>query len=221
MISEKSIFTKITISKEQLAALPAAQFEGKICLIEKPEDIPQAVAQLRNSDIIGFDTETRPSFRKGQTNSVSLLQLSTRDTCFLFRINLTGLAQSLIDILQDPSLLKVGLSIHDDFHNLNKLVHIEPQGFIDLQHFVKDYKISDNSLSKIYGIVFGKRISKGQRLTNWEAEELTQAQQCYASLDAMACISIYDHISKGNFNPETSPYLTEIIPEQSESETEQ
>lgn len=213
MNSEKTIETKVTISKQQLAQLPAAQFEGDICVVDKTADISPAVAMLRESDVIGFDTETRPSFKKGQTNTVSLLQLSTRNKCFLFRLNLIGLTQPLIDILQDPDLLKIGVSIHDDFHNLNKITNITPEGFIDLQNYVKNYKIADNSLSRIYAIIFGQRISKGQRLTNWEAETLTPSQQCYAALDAMACINIYDHLSSGKFNPEASPYLMEILPE--------
>lgn len=214
MSSENSINTKITISKQQLAQLPHAQFDGEIKVVDKPEEIQPAIEELRQSDVIGFDTETRPNFRKGQMNVVSLLQLSTRRKCFLFRLNHIGLVQPLIDILQDSRLLKIGLSIHDDFHNLNKLAKIEPQNFIDLQHYVKDYKITDNSLSRIYGIIFGERISKGQRLTNWEAETLSTAQQGYAALDALACIQIYDHISAGKFNPESSQYLVEIIPEE-------
>ena len=205
--------TKVTISKQQLAELPAAQFKGEIKVIDKADDISEAVAELYKSDIIGFDTETRPTFKKGQSNNVSLLQLSTRKKCFLFRLNRIGLDSKLIELLQDPSQLKIGLSIHDDFHNLNKLSHLEPKGFIDLQSYVKQYRIADNSLTKIYAVIFGKRISKGQRLTNWEADTLTPPQKSYAALDALACVDIYDFISSGKFNPDDSPYLVEILPE--------
>lgn len=211
--SSRTAETKVTISKQQLADLPAAQFKGDIKVIDKADDISHAIAELYESDIIGFDTETRPSFRKGQSNMVSLLQLSTRKRCFLFRLNHIGLVQPLIDLLQDPSLLKIGLSIHDDFHNLNKISPIEPKGFVDLQNYVKQFRIADNSLSKIYAIIFGKRISKGQRLTNWEAETLTPSQQSYAALDALACIQIYDSITNGNFDPDKSAYLVEICQE--------
>lgn len=197
----------LTITKEELAQLPAAHFQGSIRLIEKAEDVAGAVEALRKSDVIGFDTETRPSFKKGQTNIVSLLQLSTRDTCYLMRLNHTGLTDELKQLLEDPDVLKIGLSIHDDFHNLKKISDIEPAGFIDLQHYVKQINIADNSLTRIYGIVFGKRISKGQRLTNWEALQLTDSQQAYAALDAKACIDIYDEIHSGRFNPLSSPYL--------------
>lgn len=202
----------VTISKEALSKLPAAPFTSSIHLIDKAEDVEQALTELRNAEIIGFDTETRPSFKKGQLHTVSLLQLATPDTCYLFRLNKIGLVEGLIEILQDPALLKVGLSIHDDFHSLRRLSPLEPQGFIDLQQYVKQFKIIDNSLSRIYGILFGERISKGQRLTNWEAETLTTAQQGYAALDAVACIRIYRHLKSGAFYPFTSPYLT--FPEQ-------
>lgn len=197
----------VTITKDQLAKLPAASFLGSIRLIDRPEDVDQAINDLKASRIIGFDTETRPSFKKGHLHHVSLMQLATPNTCYLFRINHIGLVQGIIDILQDPQLLKVGLSIHDDFHSLRRITPIEPAGFIDLQQYVKNFKIADNSLSRIYGILFGERISKGQRLTNWEADTLSPAQQAYAALDAMACIKIYTHLSSGAFYPYTSPYL--------------
>lgn len=208
----------ITISKEQLAKLPAASFSGNIRLIDQPEMISEAIADLRKAEIIGFDTETRPSFKKGHIYTVSLLQLSTMSTCYLFRLNRIGLHPELIDILQDEHLLKVGVSIHDDFHSLHRLAPIEPAGFIDLQQYVKPYRISDNSLSRIYAILFGERISKGQRLTNWEAENLTTAQQSYAALDAQACIRIYNHLKHGAFYPYTSPYL--VFPDADEPVTE-
>lgn len=198
----------VTISKQQLSVLPAAQFTGELRLVEDEEGIKDAIDKLRKSDVIGFDTETRPTFKKGQSNTVSLIQLSTRKTCYLFRINHVGLAQPIVDLLEDPSVKKIGLSIHDDFHNLNKIMEIHPEGFIELQNYVKEFRIADNSLTKIYAVIFGKRISKGQRLTNWEADQLTSSQQAYAALDAMACVEIYDHISAGLFNPAESPYLT-------------
>ncbi|MDE5881776.1 MAG: 3'-5' exonuclease domain-containing protein 2 [Muribaculaceae bacterium] len=202
----------VTITKDQLAKLPAASFSGSIKLIDRPEDVDQAIADLKASQIIGFDTETRPTFKKGHLHNVSLMQLATPTTCYLFRLNHIGLVQGLIDILQDKELLKVGLSIHDDFHSLRRIAPIEPSGFIDLQQYVKKYKIADNSLSRIYGILFGERISKGQRLTNWEAEILSPAQQTYAALDAMACIKIYNHLCSGAFYPYTSSYL--VFPDQ-------
>lgn len=194
--------------------MPTAHFNGNICVVDSEDEINEAISQLRKSDIIGFDTETRPSFRKGCSNFVALIQLSTRDTCYLFRINRTGLSQQIIDLLEDPNITKIGLSTHDDFHNLNKITKLSPQGFVDLQSYDKQFNIADNSLSRICGIVFGQRISKGQRLTNWEAETLTPSQQSYAALDAMACIKVYDHLASGKFDPDTSKYLVNPAVEQ-------
>lgn len=199
----------LTIAKDMLAKLPAAHFAGRICVVDDTAAVEEAVARLRESDVIGFDTETRPSFKKGQNNTVALVQLSTRQVCYLFRINRIGLPKALADLLEDPAKTKVGLSIHDDFHNLSKIAPLRPEGFIELQNYVKDFGIVDNSLSKIHGILFGQRISKGQRLTNWEAETLTPPQQAYAALDAMACIRIYDRLSSGGFRKEDSPWLTD------------
>lgn len=206
-ITQENTEYYVSISKEELAELPAAPFCGKLQVVDTPEQMQQAVNTLRKSGIIGFDTETRPSFKRGQSYTVSLLQLSTKTHCFLFRINKIGLRPELIDLLEDPTLMKVGLSIHDDFHSLNKLAPVQPQGFVELQQYVKQYRIQDNSLSRIYGILFGQRISKGQRLTNWEASELTSYQQTYAALDAMACIRIYEHVTSGKFNPSLSKYV--------------
>ena len=127
-----------------------------------------------------------------------------------------GLPKPLIDLLEDEDILKIGLSIHDDFHNLKKLGDINPCAFVELQNYVKQFGIADNSLSRLYGIIFGERISKSQRLTNWEAQELTEPQQIYAALDAYACLRIYNHLMEGNFNPATSPYI-EVLNSDSES----
>lgn len=185
----------LKLSKEELAALPTASYDGNIRIVDSLEDVPRAISALRSCDIIGFDTETKPNFKKGQTHTVALVQLSTRSTCYLFRINKIGFIDELRELLEDETKLKVGLSLHDDFHNLSKLHELNPQGFVELQEFVRSKGIGEASLSKIYGIVFGKRISKAQRLSNWEAEELTDAQQNYASLDAMACIDIYERLT--------------------------
>ncbi len=197
----------LSISKADLARLPAAEYYGDIHVVDNPEDVESAVAILRQSDIIGFDTETRPSFKKGQTHQVCLLQLSTRHECFLFRLNMIGLPGPVKDLLEDETKLKIGVSLHDDFHNLHKIYTLNPGGFIDLQPYVKQFGIIDNSLSRIFGILFGHRISKGQRLTNWEAPTLTPGQQSYAALDALACIHIFEYLESGSFRPEKSPYI--------------
>lgn len=201
----------VSISKAELATLPAASYKGRIHLVDTPEKVDDAVKALNSSPIIGFDTETRPSFKKGQTFQVALLQLSTRTDCYLIRLNKIGMPAGIQQILEDESKLKIGVSLHDDFHNLHRIYTLQPRGFIDLQPYVKDYLIADNSLSRIYAILFGKRISKGQRLTNWEAAELTPAQQSYAAFDALSCIQIYDHLNSGQFSPDASKYYQPVV----------
>lgn len=216
MILENFDKAIITIGKNILATLPADSYKGKICVIDNPEKVKSAVEEIRTADIIGFDTETRPSFKKGQQYNVALIQLATQDCVYLFRTSMIGYPQELINLLEDPDILKVGLSLHDDFHNLRRVVSFEPQGFIDLQNFVKDFKIVDNSLSRLYGILFGKRLSKAQRLSNWEAIPLSESQKQYASLDAYSCIKIYNYLKEGKFDPMTSEYLT-LPPEPEEA----
>lgn len=195
------------ITKEQLAELPLALYPGRPILIDNMADARSALTYLNKQQLLGFDTETRPAFRKGHLHKVALLQVATDKECFLFRINRLGFTQGMIDLFENDSITKVGLSIKDDIHQISKLVNFEPKNIIELQSFVKDFDIADNSLQKVYAIIFGERISKGQRLSNWEAEHLTEAQQAYASLDAFACLRIYRHLTEGKFNPESSDYI--------------
>lgn len=200
----------VTISKEQLNTLPVERFGGKIIVVSSDETADKAVHYLRNAGEIGFDTETKPSFRKGIINDVALLQLSTLDRCYLVRLSKIGhIPKSVKKLLEDENVLKIGLSIKDDFLNLGRTDRIEPKGFIDLQDYVKDFKIKDNSLTKIYSLNFGKRIAKSQQLSNWEASSLSEAQKNYAALDAAACLAIYSNLRDGNFIPEDSPYYCE------------
>ncbi|MDE5930360.1 MAG: 3'-5' exonuclease domain-containing protein 2 [Muribaculaceae bacterium] len=197
----------ISIPKQILPSLPQARFPGQITVIDSLDQARQALRYLRRAAIVGFDTETRPSFRKGNPHKVALLQLSTDERCFLFRLNRMGVSRALCNFLQDPAVMKVGLSVHDDFNVLRRSVpELKPQGFIELQAYVKRYGIVDISLQKIYAIVFGEYMPKNQRLTNWEADQLTPHQQAYAAMDAWACLRIYTYLNSGRFIPMESPY---------------
>lgn len=183
-----------TIDKETMSALPAERFPGRIELIQTQASAEKAMRFLMDQPIVGFDTETRPSFRKGQIHKVALMQLSTENNCFLIRLNRLGVFPELKAFLEDDKITKIGLSTKDDFHMLNQISEIIPKGFVELQSLVKEHGIGEASLTKIYALLFGKRISKAQRLTNWEAVELTQEQQHYAALDAWACLRIYQQV---------------------------
>lgn len=187
-----------TISKEEIATLPPATFPGRIIVVQTEKDAQKATSFLEQHRIIGFDTETRPSFKKGLVRTIALMQLSTEDTCFLFRLNFIDIPECLIHILVNPDIKKIGLSLKDDFSAIRKRMQLEPKNFIELQAFVKKFGIEDNGLQRIYAILFGEKISKSQRLSNWEADVLTEAQQKYASLDAWACLKIYNKLMRLN-----------------------
>ncbi|MFA6701359.1 MAG: 3'-5' exonuclease [Dysgonamonadaceae bacterium] len=184
----------LTITKQQIAELPIEKFEGEIIIVDKLTQVQSSIDFLKQHAIIGFDTETKPAFKRGQTHKVALMQLSTEDVCFLFRLNKIGFPKELNEILCSEEIVKIGLSLGDDFSAIHKRSDKKPQNFIDLQSFVDKYDIDDNSLQKIYAIIFGKKISKNQRLSNWEAETLSEAQKAYAAIDAWACIKIYNHL---------------------------
>ena len=187
---------KEAFDKKDIGALPQASFDGRIIVVQSEAESDKAVRYLLSQQILGIDTETRPSFRKGQTHQVALLQVSTVDTCFLFRLNMIGITESIKRLLEDCSVIKVGLSLKDDMHQLSKRADFTPGMFIELQHEVKKMGIKDMSLQKIYANLFSKRISKGQQLSNWEADTLTPQQKAYAATDAWACIMIYNELNE-------------------------
>ena len=181
-----------TITKAEIATMPKVLFEGRIFVIYTEADADKAVEYLKTQQIVGVDTETRPSFKRGTTHKVALLQIATADTCFLFRLNRIGMPASLQDFLMSDTL-KIGLSLKDDFMMLRrrKNMHAEEGNWIELQDYVGRFGIEDRSLQKIYANLFGQKISKNQRLSNWEAETLTESQIKYAATDAWACVEIY------------------------------
>lgn len=185
-----------SIDKDELAELPLIQFEGKIRLVESKDDYLASIEYLSQQKLLGFDTETKPAFKKGVVNEVALLQLSTHDHAFLFRLNKIGLPNGLKSILENPEIQKIGVAIRDDIKGLQKLNHFKPGGFIELQEHVKDFGIQDFSLKKLSAIVLGYRISKSQRITNWEAPDLTEAQQIYAATDAWISHRIYESLNQ-------------------------
>lgn len=182
--------------KQQIGLLPRVLFDGRIITIISEIEAEKAVDYLLSKDILGIDTETRPSFRKGVAHSVALLQVSTEDTCFLFRLNRMGITSSIKRLLEDNSVPKIGLSLHDDLRMLSKRCKFTPGLFIEIQNEIKEIGIQDMSLQKIYANIFGQKIAKNQQLTNWEADSLTDAQQKYAATDAWACIQIFNEIRR-------------------------
>ena len=184
-----------SIDKEDVKDMPKAAFPGEIHVVQTPQEAERAAAYLKKCPILGIDSETRPSFTKGHSHKVALLQVASEEHCFLFRLNLTGLTLPLIKLLENPGVIKVGLSLRDDFMMLRKRAPFEPRACIELQEYVRTFGIQDKSLQKIYAILFGEKISKSQRLSNWEADVLTEAQQQYAATDAWATLRIYQKLN--------------------------
>ena len=182
---------KTKITKDEVNLLPVVIFEGKITVVDDVSKIDPAIDELRRSAVVGLDTETKPSFTRGTHHKVSLVQISTLDHCFLFRLNKTNFPQALADFLSDENVMKIGLSLRDDFSGLNKHHIFKPANFVDIQSIAQSYGILELSLQKIYAILFNKKISKSQRLSNWESPELTEQQQRYAATDAWASLQIY------------------------------
>ena len=182
---------KTKITKDEVNLLPVVIFEGKITLVDELSKIDPAIEELRRSPVVGLDTETKPSFTRGTHHKVSLVQISTLDHCFLFRLNKTNFPPALADFLSDENVKKIGLSLRDDFSGLNKHHIFKPANFVDIQTIAQSYGIMELSLQKIYAILFGKKISKSQRLSNWESPELSEQQQRYAATDAWASLQIY------------------------------
>lgn len=189
---KKTIYSHF--DKKKITALPVAAFPGRIITIITAGEAEKAVDYLLASDIMGVDTETKPSFHRGRLHKVALLQVCNRDTCFLFRLNLTGITPAIKRLLEDRSVKKVGLSWHDDIRGLEIREKFEPGIFIELQDMVGEIGIKDLSLQKLYANIFQKKISKRERLTNWEASTLTDRQKLYAATDAWACIQLYEEI---------------------------
>lgn len=189
---EKIIYNKF--NKQDISNLPRVLFEGRIFVISTAAEAEKAVDYLLSQRILGIDTETRPSFKKGHTHNVSLLQISTQDTCFLFRLNLIGMTSAIIRLLEDTTTPKIGLSLHDDISSLKKRANFSPGDFIDIQSHIGRLGIEDLSLQKIYANLFQQKISKTARLSNWDADVLSNRQKLYAATDAWACINIYEEL---------------------------
>lgn len=186
----KKIYSKY--DKTKIKDLPRVNFQGRIIIVLTESEAEKAVNYLLKADVLGFDTETRPMFKKGKQNTVALLQVSTRDTCFLFRLNRFGLCPAVVRLLEAEGVKKIGLSWNDDVRSLHALGDFTPKGFFELQEHMKELGVEDMSLAKLYANLFGQRISKREQLSNWEADVLTSKQQDYAATDAWACVMLYE-----------------------------
>jgi ribonuclease D len=182
------------ISKEEVAALELIQFEGPISVIDTLESFEKEIDHIARLPVLGFDTETRPSFKKGKVYPTSLIQIASLEQAWIIRVNRIGYPGQLMEVLSGESPLKIGLGLQDDLRRLRADFQFEPEGFLDLQNYVQAFRIDEKGLKKISGIVLSKRISKSQQVSNWDADILSEAQLRYAATDAWICLKIYNSL---------------------------
>ncbi|MGB1102030.1 MAG: 3'-5' exonuclease [Crocinitomicaceae bacterium] len=182
------------ITKAEINELPLNRYEGTVLLIEEKEAISPAIAEINQFSIVGFDTETKPVFVKGQYNHVALVQIATPEKVYLFRINKTGLTQELIDLFENENMKKVGVGLADDLVFLKRIKPFNPNHFKEVNELVNDLNIEANGLRKLTAIILGFRISKNAQVSNWEAKTLNEKQIRYAATDAWVCLEMYERI---------------------------
>jgi ribonuclease D len=206
---------KISISPEEIGELTLAAFPGEITVIDAVDDkFFAAVRYLRRQTVLGFDTETRPTFSPEQhSNGTAILQLSGKEKAFLFRVQKLGLPKQLASILASSTIIKVGAATKDDVKGLQAIEAFKPRGFVDLQSMVWEYGIRDKSVKKMAAIILGVKISKAQQLSNWEAEHLSESQLKYAATDAWICREMYLKLLASEKHPLTEE---ELHPERAE-----
>ncbi|MEN8249626.1 MAG: 3'-5' exonuclease [Bacteroidota bacterium] len=197
-LNEQQIFQEY-VTPEEVNSLPLTYYEGEIILIRDVDKVAKAVEEIKQSSVVGFDTETRPTFVKGHFNHISLIQLAIPGKVFLFRINITGFAKEIIDLLADENIKKIGVGLRDDLIGLQKIRDFDPVGFVEIHDFVKDLGVRNTGLRKLAAILIGVRISKGQQTSNWENPTLTKSQLRYAATDAWICLAMYNMLDKKGF----------------------
>lgn len=193
------------ITSEELNLLPLRAFSGKVQVITDPAALPRAMKEIEKCDVVGFDTETRPSFKKGQIFSVALLQLAIPGKVFLIRIHHTGVPEEITALFENPLIVKAGVAIRDDIKTLQKLRRFHPHAFIDLATVAREKGLLVESVKKLTGLLLGFRISKSAQTSNWEAPTLTEKQIEYAATDAWVCLEIYKQITHPQFSLNLEP----------------
>ncbi|MDZ7647257.1 MAG: 3'-5' exonuclease [Cytophagales bacterium] len=186
----------ISITNEEINELPLGAFEGKVIVVSEEKNLTRVFAEISRHTLVGFDTETKPVFVRGQQNKVSLIQIAVEDTVFLIRLKQTGMHAAIVNFLENEKILKAGVALRDDIKGLQRLKHYEPGGFIELAQLSKQAGLEVESVKKLTALLLGFRISKSAQTSNWEAETLNEKQISYAATDAWVCLEIYKRLIK-------------------------
>jgi len=197
-INNQQIF-QTYVTPEEVNELPLTSYGGKIVVVTDPRKIPEAVNEISQHEVVGFDTETKPTFKKGQFYHVSLIQIGIPNKVFLFRINKTGLTSDLKLLLSNEKILKLGVGLHDDIISLKKIETFESAGFVELHHYVAAMGVRNTGLRKLAAIILSIRISKSQQTSNWDNATLTENQLRYAATDAWVCLEMYNKLVATGF----------------------
>jgi ribonuclease D len=186
---------RTNITLEEINSLPLRSFQGKIILVNDAETAGLAFEEINTHEVVGFDTETRPSFHKGQFYHVALLQIALSHTVYLIRLNDTGITKEMISFFENENILKAGVGVRDDIRVLQKLHRFKAEGFIELTTLSKEAGLQVESVKKLTALLLGFRISKSAQTSNWEAPSLNEKQISYAATDAWVCLEIYKKLS--------------------------
>lgn len=185
---------KVNITHEEINELPLGAYDGKVVVITHAQKLPKAFAEISEHAVVGFDTETRPAFVKGQQYKVALMQIALPEKVFLIRLQQTGITPEMIAFLEDDKIQKAGVALRDDIKALQKLKRFKPGGVMELADMAKAAGLQVESVKKLCGLLLGFRISKSAQTSNWESETLNEKQISYAATDAWVCLKIYERL---------------------------
>lgn len=181
----------LSISKEEVMKRPLGHYEGKVVVVSDSGEIDRCLAEIMHEDVVGFDTEAKPTFKKGQRRRISLIQVASSKAVYLFRIKNSGISDQMKAFFEAPQVKKVGIGLVDDFQLLKEIRNFEPEGFIDLNETFADLGAGSIGARNLSAMVLDIRISKSAQTSNWEAEVLSEKQKKYAATDAWICLEIY------------------------------
>ena len=182
------------ITKQEINELPLFKYEGKTIIAATEAQIDKAIFEIEEHEIVGFDTESKPTFKKGQFNHVALIQIAVPEKVYLLRIHQVGITTTLARFLSNEKIKKIGIALDDDIIALSKKRRFNPGGFVDLNKIAPTLGIENIGARNLSALLLNNRISKNQQISNWENQFLTEPQIKYAATDAWICLEIYNKL---------------------------